>query len=303
VGTVYKQQSQQKAIELGYKYVEPKLEYFIRESLKLAPKKTIAVHCWRGGMRSQSFARHLAENGFKKVYVISGGYKAFRNYVLNTFKQPVNLQILGGYTGSGKTYILKQLEKSGHQVIDLEGLAAHKGSAFGGLGNEKQPATEHFENLLFWKLKDLNPGEPVWVEDESQNIGRVNIPGDFYQQMKKAPVYFLNIPKTERVKFLVNEYAGFDRHELAGSVQRITKRLGGLNTKKALEHLEKGEFFEVAMITLDYYDKFYLKGLDRRKPEKVFPLKASHADHEKNAAELLRFFEAKQHEHHQTHAI
>ncbi|NOX87116.1 MAG: tRNA 2-selenouridine synthase, partial [Chlorobi bacterium] len=103
VGTVYKQQSQQKAIELGYKYVEPKLEHFIREALKLAPQKTIAVHCWRGGMRSQSFAKHLAEHGFTEVYVINGGYKAFRNHVLHDFKQFVNLHVLGGYTGSGKT--------------------------------------------------------------------------------------------------------------------------------------------------------------------------------------------------------
>ncbi len=303
VGTVYKQQSQQKAMELGYKYVEPKLDYFIRESLKVAPDKQIAVHCWRGGMRSQSFARHLAEHGFTKVYVIKGGYKAFRNYVLNTFKQPVNLQILGGYTGSGKTYILKHLERAGHQVIDLEGLALHKGSAFGGLGNETQPTTEQFENTLFWELKDLERAIPVWVEDESQNIGRVNIPKDFYQQMKDAPVYFIDIPKTERAKFLVNEYAGFDKQELAGSIRRIQKRLGGLNTRKALDHLEKEEFFEVAMITLGYYDKFYLKGLDRRNPEKVFRLQTNKIDHEKNARELVKFFEAKQHEHNQAHTI
>ena len=298
VGTVYKQQSQQKAIELGYKYVEPKLDYFINESLKVAPEKTIAVHCWRGGMRSQSFAKHLTEHGFSKVYVINGGYKAFRNYVLNDFSRPVNLQILGGYTGSGKTYILKHLATAGQQVIDLEGLASHKGSAFGGLGNETQPTTEQFENMLFWELKDLDRELPVWVEDESQNIGRVNIPGDFYQQMKEAPVYFLDIPKKERAKFLVDEYAGFDKHELAGSILRIKKRLGGLSTQRALDHLEKGNFYEVALITLDYYDKFYLKGLDRREAAKVFHLKSNEPDHKKNAGELLKYFEEKQNEHH-----
>jgi len=303
VGTVYKQHSQQKAIELGYKYVEPKLDRFIREALKAAPEKTIAVHCWRGGMRSQSFAKHLATHGFSKVYVINGGYKAFRNYVLTTFSKSVNLHILGGYTGSGKTYILKHLETAGQQVIDLEGLALHKGSAFGGLGNETQPTTEQFENMLFWELKDLDSDLPVWVEDESQNIGRVNIPGDFYHLMKRAPVYFLDIPKSERAKFLVNEYAGFDKQELANSIIRIKKRLGGLNTKTALEHLEKGEFYEVAMITLDYYDKYYLKGLNMRNPEKVFHLKLNDTDHQKNARELLKIFEAKQHEHRQAHTI
>ncbi len=303
VGTVYNLQSREKAIELGYKYVEPKLGDFFRQALKIAQKKTIVIHCWRGGMRSRSFARHLAENGFKKVYVIKDGYKAFRNYVQTNFKQPVNLHVLGGYTGSGKTYILEQMERSGQQVIDLEGLAMHKGSAFGGLGTVIQPTTEQFENSLFWKLKDLNRGKPVWVEDESQNIGRVNIPAAFYHQMKDAPVYFLDIPKTERARFLVDEYAGFDKRELAGSILRIQKRLGGLNTQKALKHLENNDFFEVAMITLGYYDKFYLKGLASRKKERVYHLVLKKIDHVKNAAELLGLFEAKQHEQNKAHAV
>ena len=303
VGTVYKQQSQEKAIELGYEYVKPKLDHFISESLRVAPGREIAVHCWRGGMRSQSFARHLAENGFLKVYVINGGYKSFRRYVLNSFKQPVNLHVLGGYTGSGKTYMLKHLKKAGQQVIDLEGLARHKGSAFGGLGRENQPTTEQFENLIFWQMKDLDRMKPVWVEDESRNIGRVNIPMDFYQQKIDAPVYFLDIPKTERARFLVEEYAGYDKRALAGSILRIQKRLGGLNTKKALEHLEKNEFYEVAVISLDYYDKFYLKGIDRKDPAKVFRLKLNEVDHEKNARELLKYFETKHHEHNPAHTI
>lgn len=303
VGTVYKQQSKEKAIELGYKYVEPKLDFFNHEALQVSPGRKIAVHCWRGGMRSQSFARHLAEHGFTKVYVIKNGYKAFRNHVLNVFKQQVNLCVLGGYTGSGKTYILKQLEESGHQVIDLERLANHKGSAFGGIESGMQPSTEQFENDLFWQLNDLCLTRPVWVEDESQNIGKVNIPGDFYQQMKNAPVYFLDIPKTKRAKFLVDEYAGFDKQNLVASLLRIRKRLGGLNTQKALEHLEKENFFEVAMFTLAYYDKFYLKGLSGRNPERVYRLKLNAVNHRKNALAVIKYFESNQYEYNQTYTI
>ncbi len=303
VGTVYKQQSKEKAMELGYKYVEPKLDYFIQEALKAAPEKVIAMYCWRGGMRSQSFARHLAEHGFTNVYVIKNGYKAFRNYVLNAFKQPVNLCVLGGYTGSGKTYILKHLKEAGHQVIDLEGLANHKGSAFGGIGNGMQLTTEQFENDLFWQLKDLNLTKPVCVEDESQRIGSINIPSDFFQKMKDAPVCFLDIPKTKRAKHLVTEYAGFEKPELANALQRISKRLGGLNTKKALQYLEDENFFEVAMLTLAYYDKFYLRGLSDRNPQRVYHLKLSAVDHRKNALAVIKYFESNQYEYNQAHAI
>ena len=106
VGTIYKKKTKEKAIELGYEYVTPKLRRFLEESAKVVKQGAIAVHCWRGGMRSRSFAQHLHENGFEEVYVIEGGYKAFRNYVLDFFDQKFKLYILGGYTGSGKTFIL-----------------------------------------------------------------------------------------------------------------------------------------------------------------------------------------------------
>jgi len=153
VGTTYVQVSREKAIELGYKYVTPKLQDFIDESTALAPNYEIVVHCWRGGMRSKAFAQHLHDNGFKKVYVIKGGYKAYRNYILKFFAQPFKLYILGGYTGSGKTHILHEIEKNGEQVIDLEFLAHHKGSAFGAINEPQQPTVEHFENQLFECLR------------------------------------------------------------------------------------------------------------------------------------------------------
>src|SRR5665647_2503716 len=106
VGTVYVQQSQEAAIKLGYEYVTPKLQNFINDALNVAPKAEVIVHCWRGGMRSHAFAQHLSDNGFSDVKLIIGGYKTYRNYVLDTLATPSKIKVLGGYTGSGKTYIL-----------------------------------------------------------------------------------------------------------------------------------------------------------------------------------------------------
>ncbi len=283
VGTVYKQKSKEAAIEVGYTYVNSKLEYFINESLKVAPSREIIVHCWRGGMRSSSFAEHLDGNGFKEVKIIRGGYKAYRNFVLDELGKPMSLKVLGGYTGSGKTYILEELKKLGEQVVDLEGIANHKGSAFGAIGQKAQPSVEQFENNLHHELIKLDLNKFVWVEDESHNIGRVRIPMQFFSQMRDAMLYFVDISKEERSRFLVEEYAVLDKKMLEASILQITKRLGGLNTKLAIEDLKAGNFYKVALILLQYYDKAYLKGMNTRESDRVIKIPLSDTDHLKNA--------------------
>ncbi|NJN34457.1 MAG: tRNA 2-selenouridine(34) synthase MnmH, partial [Saprospiraceae bacterium] len=134
------------------------------------------LYCWRGGKRSGSMAWLLSFAGFD-VATVAGGYKNYRNLVLQSFEnQSLKLIILGGKTGSGKTQILKELEKKGEQIIDLEALAHHKGSAFGWIGEEKQPSSEQFENSLFEVIRKIDPTKRVWVENESRNIGTVFIP-------------------------------------------------------------------------------------------------------------------------------
>ena len=110
IGTAYKQESKERAIKIGMEYVQPKLQNFINDSLRIAGNKTIVVHCWRGGMRSRSFAQHLVDNGFTLVYVIEKGYKGFRNHVSNEFKKEAQLVIIGGFTGSAKTEVLNQIK-------------------------------------------------------------------------------------------------------------------------------------------------------------------------------------------------
>ena len=288
VGTAYVRQSKEIAMNIGLKIVKPKLEYFIEESGKVAPSGEVVVHCWRGGLRSLSFARHLSENGFHSIRVIEGGYKSFRNYVLRFFDYPFKLTILGGYTGSGKTNILKYFQEQSLQVVDLEGVAHHRGSAFGGIEMGTQPTGEQFENNLFEKMRHLNLGQPIWMEDENHHIGSVFIPLGLFKQIEKSEVYFLDIKKEKRAEYLVQEYAGLDKEELALAIRKITKRLGYDRAKKALEYLEKNNFYEVAITALTYYDMYYLGGLSLREAGSIHRLESDEVNTQKNARILLK---------------
>lgn len=296
IGTVYLKQSQEKALQLGHDYANPKSEFLISGSKNVAPDKIIAVHCWRGGMRSHAFAEYLESSGFNVVYVIKGGYKAFRNLVLHSFNENYRLYILGGYSGSGKTRILKFLKADGWQVIDLEEIANHKGSVFGGIGTTPQPTTEQFENNLFFRLKQMDITNPVWLEDESIKIGSVQIPNSFYKKMVEAPVFFLEIPKEERAKFLATEYALCDKAALTAALQKITKRLGDQNTRNALKLLDDENHYEVALTALLYYDKAYFEVLSGRDQKLVYKINLKNTNHQYNANVVQEFFESKIHE-------
>ncbi len=290
VGTAYKQISREHAIEIGMEFVQPKLQRFINDTLQVAPDKTVVVHCWRGGMRSQSFAEHLLENGFLRVYVIEKGYKAFRTVVLNGFRHDAPLVVIGGYTGSAKTEIIKHIQKtSDQQVIDLEGLANHRGSAFGGIDQGPQPTTEQFENNIFWEWKDLDPNKPIWIEDESRAIGNVVIPQAIFEKMRRCRLYFLDISREERVKHLLKDYGEVNKEALKDSIHRISSRLGGLNTRHALHHLEKGEMYDLAKMLLAYYDKYYAKGVAKRDPNMVTKIPLKTANPIQNSIEIRKW--------------
>ena len=289
LGHIYKNVSPESAIEKGYFYVNPKLNNLTRLADKASNDKRLVVHCWRGGMRSNSFAKHLDQNGFSEVYVIYSGYKSYRNSALESMSTDFNIVLLGGYTGSGKTFILKELKSLGEQIIDLEAIANHKGSTFGGINQPPQPTTEQFENNLHHELLKIDRSKVVWLEDESHNIGRNEIPHNFFAQMQKSKLIFLDVPRIERARHLVEEYSVCDKKKLAESIMHISKRLGGLNVKNALAYLEDDNFFEVALIALGYYDKSYFQLMQSRNNEKVLTLKLPDISHLKNAHEILNF--------------
>ncbi|MFN3940651.1 MAG: tRNA 2-selenouridine(34) synthase MnmH, partial [Chitinophagales bacterium] len=174
-GIAYKREGQEAAIKLGLDLVGVKLSRFVAEAKNIAMNNAVALHCWRGGMRSKSMAILFDFAGIR-TYVIKGGYKSFRRLAKKYFDMPYSMLILGGNTGSGKTEVLHALQMAGEQVIDLEALAHHKGSAFGALGEETQPTTEQFENDLFYALRKCNLQKHIWLEDESHLIGTVFIP-------------------------------------------------------------------------------------------------------------------------------
>jgi len=271
VGTIYKQHGKDAAVELGLEFVGPKLAKWVKEAKKLAVDNTVYVHCWRGGMRSGSMAWLLETAGIR-VKILVGGYKAYRNWVLSKFAEPIPLLVLGGKTGSGKTEILLEMNRRGAQVIDLEGIAHHRGSAFGHLGLKEQPTSEHFENVLAGQLMQLDYTRSIWVEDESRHIGKVFMGAEFYNQLRDAPVLFLDIDAHYRLPHLVRVYAHYPKEDLARAIDKIKKRLGGDHYKHAQEALESGDFTQVAAITLHYYDKAYVHGLEIRTADKIHRL-------------------------------
>ena len=289
VGTAYKQQSKEKAMELGLEFVQPKLQSFIDECNQIKKDKKIIIHCWRGGLRSQSFADHLLNNGFTKVFLLEGGYKSFRTHLNSTFKGNYNLMVLGGYTGSGKTETLHELEKLGEQIIDLEKLAKHKGSAFGGLDELPQSTTEQFENNIFWQWKNLDQDRLIWIEDESRNIGNVLLPQDLYANIRIQKTVFMEIPIDQRAIFLKNSYSLLPQKSLKGAILRIGKKIGGENVHLAIEELEKGNYVNVAKIALKYYDKRYLHGLNKRNKDTVSILKFRDVNPLENADKLRKY--------------
>jgi tRNA 2-selenouridine synthase len=263
VGTAYKQQSREEAIKLGLNFFGPKMRAMVEEVERLSTSKNILIHCWRGGMRSAAVAWLLDMYGFK-VHTLAGGYKAYRNLVLQALQKDYNFKIIGGYTGSGKTLLLHKLQQQNEQVLDLESLANHKGSALGSLGKGTQPRQEMFENLLAAVLLRADNHKTIWVEDESQRIGDIQVPMPLWNTMRKKPVYFFDIPFDVRLEQVTPEYKTQPKEMLVNAIIRIQKRLGGLNAKNAINYLLENNHKESFRILLKYYDKYYSKGLYNR---------------------------------------
>ncbi|MGB7251306.1 MAG: tRNA 2-selenouridine(34) synthase MnmH, partial [Phormidesmis sp.] len=263
VGTCYKQNSRDSAVELGFEIVGPKIAGFVRSAKKIAPDKAVRIHCWRGGMRSGAIAWALDLAGFDTL-TLQGGYKAFRHWVRRTLSQPKQIVLLGGMTGTAKTDILHALAEQGEQVLDLEGYASHRGSSFGSLCLPPQPSTEHFENLVAVQWQTFDAHRAIWIEAESRSIGSCRLPVELFDQMQSALALEITRPLDERLALLVDIYGQAERSELIAATERIRKRLGGERTQAAIAHIQSGDLAPAVAIMLNYYDRAYRYGLEQR---------------------------------------
>jgi tRNA 2-selenouridine synthase len=264
VGICYKQQGRNAAVELGFAIAGPKFAGFIAQARKMEGDRPIRLHCWRGGMRSEAVAWVLETAGME-VSLLVGGYKVFRNWALSQFYISKPIAILGGMTGTGKTDALVALAAQGVQVLDLEKLASHRGSSYGGIGLPPQPSTEQFENFIAVDWSKFHPQQTVWIEAESKRIGTCRVPEALFQQMEQAPVIEITRSRAERLAKLVQLYGAMDVAELIAATERIRKRLGGLKTQQVVDLLHQNQIGEAFDVVLDYYDKAYTYDLQRRK--------------------------------------
>src|ERR1035437_1575702 len=286
VGIKYKKEGRLPAILEGLRHSGALLRFKLEQALKAATEGKLLVHCWRGGMRSEAMAWLFSLAGLE-VHVLDGGYKSYRRYVLEYLSEKNKMIVLGGMTGSSKTHILRYLKNNNQQVIDLEQLANHKGSAFGALGQPSQPTTEQFGNLLFDDLKKLNKDLPLWVEDESRNIGTVFIPDSFYLNMQETATIVLEMDLNTRLPRLMQEYSGYPSGSLKSSILKISKRLGGDKTNDAINAVESGDIAKAIEIVLYYYDKAYLFGLKKKNSKNIIYVNTDTDDIEANALKVL----------------
>ena len=261
VGTAYAKSGNQRAVEIGLEIVGPKLSSYVKQARALG--KPLIIYCWRGGMRSASMC-WLFQTAGMDVRTIPRGYKGYRAWGLNLIAKPWKLRVVCGRTGSGKTHYLHDLAARGEQVLDLEGLAHHKGSSFGAIGLPPQPTTEHFMNLVAEQLQKFTLDKTVWVEDESRNVGSVSVPEVLFNAMQRAPIEMLDVPRTLRVQNLVADYGQASHADLIAAFERLRRKLGGERCNQAIEAISAGDLAAAAELALDYYDQTYDYCLTKR---------------------------------------
>jgi len=287
VGTIYKEKGAIEATLKGFELVGPRFHEIQKSALGKFPDGKILVYCWRGGMRSQILSWLLSMVGFE-VYRLKGGYKTYRTFTFEQVRKNWNLLVLGGKTGVGKTRLLKELETRGEQILDLEALANHKGSAFGAIGQAPQPSVEQFENLMSEELAKKDPEKIIWLENESRRIGKIVLNDHFFDQMAKSPLIDIRKPEADRIQLIKEEYSQLPKEELIAAVNRLKKKLGGLRTTKAIEDIINDNHESWISNMLIYYDKTYQFDLERHSSDTIEILDLSNKDLNESTEILLK---------------
>ena len=270
-GITYKQKGRDAAVQQALIWVGPKMSGFVDQARRLSAGRPILLYCWRGGMRSHSMAWLLEQAGLE-VSVLEGGYRNWRRYIYEVMANWGQWVVIGGPTGSGKTKLLHALKEAGEQVLDLEALANHRGSAFGALGLPPQPGNEQFISDIGMMMCGMKQRGRIWVEDESSMIGSLHLPEVIVGRLSSSPFVYLKTHSERRIRELVHEYGQQARAELEGAFRKIARKIGGQYLNLALEALNAGRLDEAAAIALRYYDKAYAQSLSIRHPEGGIPL-------------------------------
>lgn len=237
----------------------------------------LLVYCFRGGKRSKAFSDPLRTIGFE-VDVLPGGWKAYRAWVreeLAALPARLSWRVLTGSTASGKTRLLQALDRTGAQVLDLEDLARHRGSLLGSLPGTEQPTQKRFDSALLAQLRRFDPARPVWVEDESKKIGRLQLPDSLYTAIQSAPVIALQTPLAARVQACLEDYAHLAQapQELVRRLQPLKPLVGGAVLAEWQQLAEAGQaaaLFESVM--LKHYDPCYRRSLRPQRQPQPWPL-------------------------------
>ncbi len=274
VGLLYKEQGKAAARRLAVELVSPRIPALIRsvESALEGRRPPVVVFCWRGGMRSRALTTFLELAGVP-ARQLEGGHKAFRNHVLDFLSKGEwgRLLVLRGLTGVGKTRLLVRLKEEGYPVLDLEGLANHRGSAFGALGLAPQPPQKMFEALLWDELRKIPPGAYALAEGESRHIGRLILPKRLYQALQSETTLWISASLEHRVRVILDDYPALDSHResFLRPIRLLRPRLGGKAVEELLQMLEAGDWASLARSLMElYYDPLY----EHTRPQKLIDI-------------------------------
>ncbi|MFT5470663.1 MAG: tRNA 2-selenouridine synthase [Verrucomicrobiales bacterium] len=297
IGTQYKQESSFEAQKAGAALVSENIAGHLREHFQSKPKEyRPLIYCFRGGQRSRSLASVLSEIGWSAGIVV-GGYKTYRSHVLTMIEkrsQALNFHVINGLTGSGKTVFLWALNSMGAQVLDLEGLANHKGSVFGQDRENPQPSQKRFDSLVFDQLQGFSESRPIFVEAESAKIGRLNLSLPLRARLRESPVSELVSPTSSRVDFLYRDYSSWltDPQRVMETIDRLQPFHSGETIARWKTWCEEGKWRDlIGELLENHYDERY--GCDKeknyRRPDRQIHLSdQTDAVIQKSAAEFLK---------------
>jgi tRNA 2-selenouridine synthase len=268
VGTLYKQVNSFEAKKVGAALVAKNIGQHLEAQFLDKPRGwRPLIYCWRGGNRSGSMAHVLSRVGWP-VAQLEGGYKAFRNQVNAALEVAPALafRVICGTTGSGKSRLLETLDAAGAQVLDLEKLAAHRGSVLGNLPSQPQPSQKAFETSIWDALRKFDPARPVFVESESKKVGQLRVPAALMDTMRASPCVSLQLSRANRVRLLMEDYAHFTAspESLNEQLDHLVALHGREKITRWHEMANSGQMAPlVEELLADHYDPAYLRSIDR----------------------------------------